>query len=394
MARPSLGSLCLLLLVAVVERSLALRTGVAPTYIPTMRQISSYETSNIDTQDNAVVQMRELEKETYHQFLALGYTERHKLEEYTHNTALRAENAILRSTLTTTKNTKVYNDDQSYREINRNKGLEPQNVALTVTKTTQDNYIYQTNKTNRILDMHYLKTLEHNNRLLAEKKDVWLSLERNERDEWFYHENAIAVEVQNPAETKSMEYHLEQNLLHDQFVSDMKTRNAGLAAQVPGLTTDRDLQEATKLSEIVKKNDFNMQAERLELQVPSLQKSVSALEKLVMQYQMANSDLTNYNAKQTAEINTLDAERDALRASFEEMVDQRNAAQIEADHWEVLFTDMKQKKKMADQALNIKHIADDGANAQEQVCWSKNSALRDQRNVLKATNKNLIDNCY
>jgi len=377
MARPSLGSLCLLLLVAVVERSLALRTGVAPTYIPTMRQISSYETSNIDTQDKAVVQMRELEKETYHQFLALGYTERHKLEEYTHNTALRAENAILRSTLTTTKNTKVYNDDQSYREINRNKGLEPQNVALTVTKTTQDNYIYQTNKTNRILDMHYLKTLEHNNRLLAEKKDVWLSLERNERDEWFYHENAIAVEVQNPAETKSMEYHLEQNLLHDQFVSDMKTRNAGLAAQVPGLTTDRDLQ-----------------AERLELQVPSLQKSVSALEKLVMQYQMANSDLTNYNAKQTAEINTLDAERDALRASFEEMVDQRNAAQIEADHWEVLFTDMKQKKKMADQALNIKHIADDGANAQEQVCWSKNSALRDQRNVLKATNKNLIDNCY
>merc|ERR1711990_412964 len=142
--------------------------------------------------------MRELEKETYHQFLALGYTTRHMLEEFAHNTALRAENAILRSTLTTTKNTKVYNDDQSFREIQRNKGLEPQNVALTVTKTTQDNYIYQTNKTNRILDMHYLKTLEHNNRLLAEKKDVWLSLERNERDEWFYHENAIAVEVQNP----------------------------------------------------------------------------------------------------------------------------------------------------------------------------------------------------
>merc|ERR1711990_845604 len=116
--------------------------------------------------------MRELEKETYNQFLALGYTERHKLEEYTHNTALRAENAILRSTLTTTKNTKVYNDDQSYREINRNKGLEPQNVALTVTKTTQDNYIYQTNKTNRILNAHAIATQNLNNLLNAEKKTV------------------------------------------------------------------------------------------------------------------------------------------------------------------------------------------------------------------------------
>ena len=53
----------LLLWAALAQCAAALRTGVAPHYIPTMRQISSYETSNIDTKIDAVMELRARELE-------------------------------------------------------------------------------------------------------------------------------------------------------------------------------------------------------------------------------------------------------------------------------------------------------------------------------------------
>lgn len=383
-----------LLAVVLLDCAAALRTGIAPTYIPTMRQKTSYETNNINTFNDVIVELRQWEKEQKETSKANHLTEGHRVAEAWHNTQLRTENAILRSTLTARKNAKLYNDDQSYREFDRNKGLEPQNVALTVVKTTQDNYIFQTNKTNRILNAHAIATQNLNNLLNAEKKTVWLDLEAQERKEWFARENSIAVEVQNPSETKSKEYHIEQTNLLNSHVSDMTTRTNMLKALVPGLTTDRDAQETAKKRNIVDKRDMEFQAWNVEVQVPSLLKQKSALEKLVMQYQMANSDLVNYNAKLSSEITTLAAERDALRTNFEEQTNTRNAAQIKADHYEVLFTDMKRKHNDASFARFRAFLMNDGTTKGESVCWARNAVLKNEEANLRAVNKNLRDNCY
>jgi len=388
------GSVVALLLVCLVEWGAGLRTGVAPTYIPTMRQITSFETNNIDTMNDAVVHMRTLELEQAMSSGMMHNMNAHWQLEFLHNNQLKNKTAALRAQLTTMKNNKVYNDDQSYREFDRNKGLEPENVALTVTKTTQDNYIWMTNTTNRILDAHSLATLALNNGLLAEKQALWLSIEANEREEWFNHENAIAVEVQNPLEAKSKEYHIEQHALLDQFVTDLTTRNTLLAAQVPALTSDRDAQEAAKLVNIVNKSDLELQADNLELEVPTLMKSKAALEKLKMQFQMANADLLNYNTKLKEQIDVLTTERDALRKSFEDAENARNAAQIEADHFEVLFTDMKGKVIEAKHARSIQHVGNDFARAQDTVCRTLNTQLKSEKAALQTMNANIRLNCY
>merc|ERR1712086_248239 len=337
-----LGLLWLLLM---VQRSEQLRTGVAPTYIQTMRQITSYETNNIDTVNDALMHLRTLEHEQVNLWEARKIVHDHEYEERTQTISIQAENALLRANLTVNKNLKVYNDDQSFREKVRNQGLEPQNVALTVTKTTQDNFIYQTNLTNGRLTAHAAQTLADNAKLNAEKKEVWLSIEANERNEWYWHENAIAVETQNPMETILKEYNEEQQGLHNSFITDLTTRNTMLASTVPGLTTDRDTHETAKLLDEILFKDWELQAFAEEEHTVKLQKSKAALEKLIMQYQRANNDLRTYNTHLVADITELTAERNAMRVNYEEMTNERNAAQIQADHWEVMNRDVEQKAK-------------------------------------------------
>lgn len=386
--------LVLLPLLCLVQRSAQLRTGVAPTYIPTMRQISSYETNNIDTLNDAIATLRSLEAEEYNLEAQKKLVFDDWKDELSHNADLRAENAVLRSDLTITKNTKVYNDDQAFREIHRNQGLEPQNVKLSVTKTTQDDFIWQTNRTNGALTAHAAETLARNLVLDAEKQSVWLSLESNERDEWYFHENSIAVEWQNPHEAIAKEYYEEQTLLHNIHVQDMIQRNADLAAVVPGLTADRDAQESAKQDAEIAKKDFELQAALEELHVVRLQKSKAALEKLIMQFQRANSDLTAYNTQLSSDITTLEAERAALRTSYEYETDLRNAAQIHADHWEVMLNDMRQKHLHARLASSRQNVEMDGWIAQVAVCDTRNQALKADKATLVATNTNLRDTCY
>lgn len=367
---------------------------MAPTYIPTMRQISSYETSNIDTLNDAIVTLRSLEAEEYNLEGSKKLVFDDWNDELAHNADLRAENAVLRADLTTTKNTKVYNDDQSFREIVRNQGLEPQNVQLSVTKTTQDDFIWQTNRTNGALSAYAAEILARNLVLDAEKQSVWLDIERNERDEWYFHENSIAVESQNTHEAIAKEYFEEQTLLLNMHVQDMIKRNTDLAAVVPGLTTDCDAQESAKQDAEIAKKDFELQAALEELHVVRLQKSKAALEKLIMQFQRANSDLTTYNTQLSSDIATLEAERAALRESFLDETHVRNAAQIHADHWEVMLNDMRQKHTHAKLASSRQNVEMDGWIAQAGVCDARNVALKAEKATLVATNQNLRDTCY
>jgi len=387
-------AVAVVLLFAMVRPSWQLRTGVAPTYIQTMRQITSYETNNIDTYNDAIVHMRQMQLEQYNLHSALKYTHDNWVQEKAETDAMHIQNDALRAQLTVTKNTKVYNDDQSFREIMRNRGLEPQNVALTVTKTTQDDFIWQTNRTNGMLTAHAVETQARNAILDAEKKEVWLSIERNERDEWYWHENSIAVEAQLPKEAILKEYHDEQVGLHESYNSDLTARNAKLSALVPGLTAERDAEESAKLDAEIETKDAELGAAAEEQHVVYLQKAKTALERVIMQYQMANTDLTSYNDLLKLDITALTAERDVMRTNFEEMWDQRNAAQIKADHWEVLLRDMTQKHNHANSGL----IKAQGENTdrvnQDTVCTTQNTALKAARTALVTTNQGLRNDCF
>jgi len=376
------------------ELAYALRTGVAPTYLPTMRQISSYETSNINTKVDSVMEMRTYENEAWTLYTARNRVNSELLTTSNQNTAFRAQNAQLRASLTNWKNLKIYNEDESIREIDRNKKLEPQNVALTVTKTTQDNFIHIRNLTNARHTAHAAKTKARNAALNQEKKTVWLNLEQQERGEWWYHENSIAVEEQNPTEAKSKEYHNEQSTLLNQYVTDLKTRNTMLAATTPGLTADRDTNEAAKLHAQVLKQNMEAEADSNELHVVYLQKSKSALEKLIMQYQMANSDLYAYNAKLTSDVNGLEAERDALRLAYEQMADQRNAAQLSGDHQEAKLNDILTQRDQVKWTLAVDKYTKSGYTQTLATCNTRNTLLKSEKATLEATNRNLQDNCY
>jgi hypothetical protein len=383
-----------LALIACVGQVLGLRTGVAPTYIPTMRQISSYETSNIDTYNDAIMSMRRWESIQRQIFAARHDTTWHKDSEHTHNTMLRAYNHQKRYDLNMTYRQRMFYDDQSYDQIARNKKLEPMNILLYATKQNQQVYMAQSLYEQNALDKHERKQQAHNEVLLAEKKSLKLSIEENERQEWFNHENAIAVEQQRRDETKSRNWHFERNKGLNQFVSDMVTRNNKLRSTVAGLTTDRDQQEAAKLSELVRRNDMMLQTDGLEVQVRSLQKSVATLEKLRMQYQMANSDLTFYNTKLSGETDALIAERDILRTNFEEMVNQRNAAQLVADHNEAMYQNQRQNHLSAEHRHWLTTERRNTAYSAGQVCWARNTVLKGEKATLETTNNNLRDNCY
>ena len=381
----------LLVLLCMVQRSMQLRTGVAPTYIPTMRQISSYETNHIDTYNDAITTLRtlELEQETLH--AAKKVVKDHKDDERAHTDDLISQNVALRATYVQNLNNKVFEDDWSFYQIIRNRGLEPLNVNLTAEKETQDNFIHYTNWSNDFLNAHAAQTQTQNDALQTEKQTVWLSLESQERAEWWYHENAIAVESQNPKEAIRKEYFEEQNVLHDMYISDLTQRNTDLAATVPGLTADRDAQEAAKLDNEIAKKDFELQAASEEQHTAALQKSKATLEKLIMQHQMANYDLTTYNAALTGDINTLTAERDALRNSYEELTNQRNTAQIQGDYYEVLWHDTTTMLKKL--TPRIAGELSDWTNM-ESVCTTRNNALVSQKAALVATNANLQAKCY
>ena len=63
MARRCGLALVVALLASLVDQSMQLRTGVAPTYIPTMRQMTSYEKSMINTMNELVRYIRTRETE-------------------------------------------------------------------------------------------------------------------------------------------------------------------------------------------------------------------------------------------------------------------------------------------------------------------------------------------
>merc|ERR1712216_1046919 len=190
------------------------------------------------------------------------------------------------------------------------------------------------------------------------------------------------------------EYHNEQTTLLNQYVTDLKTRNTMLAATTPGLTADRDANEAAKSHAQVLKQNMETEADSNELHVVYLQKSKSALEKLIMQYQMANSDLYAYNSKLTTDVNGLEAERDALRAAYEQMTDERNAAQLSGDHYEAKLIDTLTQRDQLKWALPVDKYTKSGYTQTLATCNTRNALLKSEKATLEAANRNLQDNCY
>jgi len=341
--------------------------------------------------NDAVVHMRQMELEQEVLHLAKMEVRDFRDEELAHNNALASANAQHRLDLKAAHESKMLQNDESSREEDRNDGLEPLRVYLAADWETQDTFQSRTNVTNDGLNAHGNQIYAENQILDAEKQTVWLSLEQEERDEWWFHENSIAVEEQNPHETISKEYHHEQMDQHDMYLSDLTQRNADLAATVPGLTADRDAQEDAKIDNEIAKKDMELQAVLDEMHVVGLQKSKAALEKLIMQYQRANTDLTTYNTELSEDILALTSERDALRISYEEMTNQRNEYQIKGDYYEDLYHTLDTAFSKTTRTIAIQ---DNGMNAQLAVCETRNTALTTEKASLVSTNQNLRDTCY
>ena len=178
----------------------ALRTGVAPTYIASTRQKTSYETSPLDWLLDSfdVMNMYSAEQSA----IRSGIMSAHDrlVIETANNAGLTTLMDNTFAELLAEHKDKQLQDDLQRDQMMINQGLELQNMMLTAKKTTQDMYMSLTNQTNWGLDAHRLVTKAENEALQLEKQNVILSLEENLRNEWFNKENAIAVEAQRPYE--------------------------------------------------------------------------------------------------------------------------------------------------------------------------------------------------
>merc|ERR1711998_98834 len=376
----SMARLGLRFLVAAVSWVIvgALRTGVAPTYIQSTRQKTSYETSNLIWNADAWQQTKQLEAEQSAIRSGIRSVESRLIGETNSINKLDLLIASRLGELQTAHQCKQAHLDMEVKEVQRSSGLELENVLFALEKTNLDMSISLTNQSNLALTAHLQKTMAHNIQLEADKKNLILELQNNLRDEKWYHENAIAVEAQRPFEITAEKNFRRQTAYLDQYITDMKQRNELIANRVPGLTAQRDENEDLMLDSIIQKVEHQLVTDNLEHHVHSLQSIVRALEYLNTIYEQQNTDLTTYNEKLTTETDALTLLRNGYRARHEANVNERNAAEIQADHYQVQLRDMR---KLGHDAINARD-----KSLQELDIFTRENQLCDQeRDVVTAT---------
>jgi len=371
----------------------ALRTGVAPTYIPSTRQKTSYETSPLDWLLDSFDVMNMYTAEQSAIRSGIMSAQDRLVIETANNAGLTTQMDDTFAELLAEHKDKQLQDDLQRDQMMINQGLELQNMMLTAKKTTQDMYMSLTNQTNWGLDAHRLVTKAENEALQLEKQNVLLSLEENLRDEWFNHENAIAVEAQRPYEQHMEASYTHQTFWLDSYNSDMDTRNTGLANQVVGLTTERDTHEAEKIDNIIARADMQLQASNLEHHVHQLESTVRALQFMVTRYEAQNTDMTTYKTTLEAEIATLTTARNEHRTKYVDNVNKRNAAQIRADYNQKSLRDMRKVRDDSREARDANLLEEDGHHQDKTVCETERTTLRATKATLEATNLDYRTRC-
>ena len=379
-------------LVSLLESTTSLRTGVAPTYIPTMRQMTSYEKSHINTMNELIrfIKIRETaqikafhtrESEQSGRDVELIIRNKKKTDA----AAKRASNYVLRAQLFD----ETHNE---FRETVINNGKEPQKVQLEAMKEAQQAHTYLTQQTNFHLSSYSTAIEAENDVLQAEKEALWLSLADERRGEQFEFENSVAVEAELPKQEALKAYYIHQTNQARSKTSDMKTQNAKFAAKVPGLTSARDTHSSIKLDDQIMYNDYELQADTAQKSTDRLEAENANLQFLINRFNQANSHLSAINAVLKAEVTTITAERDALKKQADQTRIARNGAQMEGENHEVNWQDMKQNRERLWLELKNRDFTSLVCPVAVQGTYApKTKAARD---AAQALNKGLASTCF
>lgn len=389
MARRCGLALVVALLASLVEQSMQLRTGVAPTYIPTMRQMTSYEKSMINTMNELVRYIRTRETEQVALFNTREAEQSGRDVEKIIRDNKKAEAARKRADNYQIRAQHAAEQHGTFQQTVINNGKEPQKVHLEAVKAAQQAYVYQTQQTNSHLNAYATAIKAQNEVLEAEKQALWLSLDEERRGELFEFENSMAVEAQRSKEERLKEIYNVNTTRYRAMVSDMKTRNAGQAATVPGLTAARDGHEATKLDDEIMYADHELQADAAQKTTESLEALNADLQTLINRYNQANTDMKALNTLIKSEVATITAERDALRNSADQARINREYANTEAENHEVNVRDVQQQRERLWQEFNSIKRHDDPT-----LCPNWIPSVKAERDALVAQNKDLISKCF
>jgi len=378
----------LLLVACLIEESLQLRTGVAPTYIPTMRSKTSYEKSFHNAYVDVVKSIR--------------IREAAQLKAFQRRTILTAEKDALLSVRTaeaaaadTQRNLNLAllaDKATEYRKFTTeyviNTGLEPLWVNQQAVIADQDKTLTALTAKTTALDAHATQIKAHNDALDVEKRALWESLRQEELVEEREHRQATSQETQRDYETEDLAEHTMTSDDLNTINNKLNARNLAYDAQVPALQTSIDNAVATAKTKDVLLAKLNIEATAEDTHTAELTVSNAALQSYITKYTAANNLLTaNNNALQT-EVNTLTANRDTLKASLELKMRQRNAAKLQGDQYETLWWDMKQKKTRVDLEYQATRSTVNSA------CEPGRDALLSTNNALRATNQQLRDECF
>ena len=375
-----------------METCTALRTGLAPTYIPTMRQMTSYEKSHINTMNELVRNIRIRETAQIKRFKT------RESEQSGRDVALlirskkeadaippREANYVLRAQLY----------DETSKEIMAsliNSAREPIPIQLEATNAAQHAHLYLTQQANSHLSSYSTAIRAENDILQAEKEALQISIVAEKLKEQFEFENSRAVEAELPKQEALKAFYTHQINQVRARTSDMKTQNSKFEAKVNSLTAARDMDESIKLEDQIVYTDHKLQGDAAQASAEKAEADNAALQALINRYNQANSHLRATNALVLAEINTITAERDALKKSAEAMASARDAGKMAADNYEVSWNDMKQNTQRL--WLELKNRDFNQYVCAGAVHGTYTPALKAARDAAWTRNKDLIRQCF
>jgi hypothetical protein len=394
MAPTSMPALLLVVFVGCLGRASGLRTGIAPSYIPTMRQKSSYETSSVNDLTRSVTHLMVREAAQVEAFNRMEASQSGKDVEQVIRTKKTTAAATLRATLNTLEASRRSEEDGSTEKVVLNKRLEVQSVHEQDKIFARAAYLLARDRHNSHLESHAAKVLAHNQVLDQEKDALRLSLDAERLGERRQHQEAVKSEAQRAKEFALRDHYTAARYALDSYKSDLITRNAKQSSLVPGLTTARDNHEATKLDDEIRRNDFQLQTDGYELSTSQLESSNAALQDLITRYQQANTDMNNLILKLSSEQATLTSERDGKQSSWVAAITARNAAQLKADHWQDHLEEMINNRERTNlQSVNDAQERDNESTMHDKFCTDL-LALKATLATKQAANKAIRDHCF
>jgi len=385
--------LSLLLVLCFVERSVQLRTGVAPTYIPTMRQRTSYEKSFVNTFNAVIKNIRVRETAQVKAFNRRAQLTADKEALLFVRNAEAALADAERNTNNALLAQKVTEEDGYRKQYETNFGLEPLWVDQQALIAEQQSQLTALTAKHTQLNAHAIKVKTHNDALDVEKRALWETIRQERLVEEREHLQATSQERQRDYEIDDLAQHTTTAADLNSYKTLLNAHNVKYDGLIPALQTSVDNSVALAKTQDINIARLSLESDAEEKHTAELTVTKSALEAYIAKYTAANAVLTARNAALKTEADSLVAARNTLKENYESTKIARNAAQLQADQYEVELLDMQQKLKR----VKLENDAADAtleSNGRTLHCFPQRDALKTANTALRATNQQLRDECF